>query len=200
MLIDLDVIRPDFGPHAQAGKAFAQVIHGNFEAHGAVVPGGFAQHGVFQRGGVLGQFDDDLVGPKAGFGDAAQGFAAAPAFHQQRIRADVEEYLARELELGAGLQHDGAAQVFNFQRSAMLSSGLEQHQRRMQRAVGGSADQPLIAKDRGIAHLHDGLEYCAQASFADDFIETLPLLGCLLICVGGLLRDGKLDHDGSAGN
>ncbi|EEF27280.1 conserved hypothetical protein, partial [Ricinus communis] len=168
--VDLDVLRPQLGPQPQAGKALAQVVDSDLKAHGAVVQHRLAHQVVVIGRLVFGQLDDDALGIDADLVDDLQRFAMAGVALQQAFRADVEEQLAGQLQLGKTLQHHLAAQVFDLDRQSIGARRLEQVHRRMQRTVGRTAYQPLIGDDFAGRHVYNRLEQRAELLACQDVI------------------------------
>ena len=57
MPVDLDVVGPDFGPHAQIGETFAEVVDGDPVAEAAVMRQRLLHVRIVVDALILGEFD-----------------------------------------------------------------------------------------------------------------------------------------------
>ena len=177
MAVDLHIVRAQFGPQAQAGIAGAQVIEGDGEAHGAVVVQRRVEQGEILDGRLLGQLDHHVAGRDAEGLQQLQRAAGLVGRFQQRLRRDVEEQLARQLQVAETRAGLASAKQLQLAQATAAAGDAEQCQRRVQRAVGRAACKGFVAHQASFGQRQDGLEQAVQVAVSEDLVQRAQLLG-----------------------
>jgi hypothetical protein len=171
--VDLDEVGPDVDPALQARKAFAEVVQGQREAGLAQRRDGVTQAAqVLDRAG-LGQLDDDARARQVDLAQLVSQLADAVAGRQQAVGRHVDEGLARQCQLLEATQREAHEQALERHQLAGARGHFEQHQGRVQRAVGRAAGQGLEAEDLGPGGIDQGLEMDLEALVADEPVQLL---------------------------
>jgi hypothetical protein len=171
MAVDLDEVGPHLHPAAQRGETLAQVVQRDAKAVLAQGLQGAVELGHVGDGAGLGQLHHHAGGGQAqGVQRLDQG-AHPLARGEQGVGGDVEEELARQAQGLEALHRAAHDQPLQLDQPAQPGGGLEQHQRRVQRAVGRAAGEGLEAEEVGPGDVHQRLEMDVEALGGDQAVE-----------------------------
>src|SRR5574343_1937363 len=122
VLVDLDELRPQFGPHAQVGKAFAEIVDGYLETASTIMQQGFDNARHVRDLLVFGQFEHDAIRRNAEFAEQIPGMAIHQAGIEQATWRDVEEYPPGQTPRSEGPQTRRPAGSFQIERQPVTGS------------------------------------------------------------------------------
>ena len=183
--VDLDELGPYLGPHAQIGKAFAHVVHGDLDTYPAEVLEGFLQIGEIRHRLVFSKFDDDS---RRRYAEAKQILAnrdEAFATGVQAADAHVQEESQRAMlfgELNDGSFH---RQPFEFVRAFGCGCRCEQRARCVQFGTLRAANQRFAREIASAADVENGLIDGMQAAI----IHQAPQQFTVRVCLRGGIVD-----------
>mmetsp|Transcript_100824 Transcript_100824/g.280899 ORF Transcript_100824/g.280899 Transcript_100824/m.280899 type:complete len:665 (-) Transcript_100824:355-2349(-) len=147
MAVDLDEVRPHLHPAPQRREAFAEVVQRDPEAMRAQRLQRAVEAGQIVDRSGFGQFDDHARGRQAQHIQLRGQAAGMLTRRQQGVGGDIEEELTRQAQRLEALGRAPHDEAFQLDEAALAGGGLEQHQRRMQRAVGRAAGEGFETED-----------------------------------------------------
>ena len=171
MLVDLDEGGFQFRPHAQAGKAFPEIVEGHLDAHCAQAGDRLAQEGVIQRGRILGDFDHHLMAGQADVRQRRQHRLGREAGVQQAAGRQVHEQSPRQFQLGKSLECRAHARPVQIGQQTLLFGHAKQGLRRMQRTVRRPARQGLIPHHASVNQVEHRLQQGHQPRVVQDVYQ-----------------------------
>jgi hypothetical protein len=170
MLVDLDELRAQLGPHAQVGEALAKIVDGDLEAAPAIVQQGLVDAGQIGDPLVLGQFEHDAVGGQPSSLSKARVWPFIRRLSSRQVGVTLRNnrparrWAAKARRLASRLACSRSS-------AAAARGGGEELIRAMQRAVFRPADQRFVAQDGAHTKIQDGLEDREQQAFRQDALE-----------------------------
>ena len=145
--IDLDEFRPQLRPHAQVGKALAQIVDGDLEAPSAILVDGLFNARQIGNLLILGQLDDDAVRRQPQLGKQLTGLAIHHPRVEQGARRGIEKEATAQALCDKRPQADFTAGMFELQPQVATGRGRKELVRPMQRTALRPANQGLVAKN-----------------------------------------------------